>query len=102
MSQQEESPSVPVYSESMAGALIDSARISVMAALSMLPPREVPLIILPGEEEQMADDAAATVDGCLEQAMQWLDAARVHSIAAGAPVTSLHVASSSLEQGGGR
>lgn len=83
---------VPVFQESMGGALIDSARISVMAALAMLPPREAPLIILPGTEEQMAGDAAATAEGCLEQAMEWLDAARVHTVAAGAPVTSLHVA----------
>lgn len=83
---------VPVFQESMAGALIDSARISVMAALSMLPPREAPLIVLPGTEQQMAEDAAAGAEGCLEQAMAWLDAARVHTVAAGAPVTSLHVA----------
>lgn len=83
---------VPVFQESMAGALIDSARISVMAALSLLPPPEVPLIILPGTAEQEGEDAAATVEGCLEQAMSWLDAARSHTIAAGAPVTSLHVA----------
>lgn len=81
---------VPVFEESMAGALIDSARISVMAALSMLPPRDAPLIILPGAEEQMAEDAAGTVEGCLEQAMQWLDGARSLTVVAGAPVTSLH------------
>lgn len=90
MSQQEETPGVPVFQESMAGALIDSARISVMAALAILPPRDVPLIMLPGDED--ADDAASSAEGCLAQAMQWLDAARVHTIAAGAPVTSLHVA----------
>lgn len=83
---------VPVFHETMAGALIDSARISVTAALAMLPPPDVPLIVLPGDAEEMAEDAAATVHGCLEQAMEWLDAARVHSVAAGAPVTSLHVA----------
>lgn len=87
---------IPVFRESMAGALIDSARISVMAALSMLPPPEAPLIILPGSEREMADDAAATVEGCLEEAMQWLDAARVHTVTAGAPVTSLHVAGQAL------
>lgn len=92
VSQQAEALSVPVYRESMAGALIDSARISVMAALTMLPPREAPLIVLPGDAEQMADDTAATLEGCLEQVMEWLDAARVHSVAAGVPVTSLHVA----------
>ena len=97
MSQQAEPLSVPVFQESMAGALIDSARISVMAALGMLPPRDVPLIVLPGDAEQMAEDAAATAQGCLEQAMEWLDAARVHSVAAGAPVTSLHVAGSMVK-----
>jgi len=88
----EPAESIPVFNESMAGALIDSARISVMAALSMLPPPEAPLIILPGNEQEESEDAAASIDGCLEQAMQWLDAARSHSIDRGAPVTSLHVA----------
>ncbi|MFL5912750.1 MAG: hypothetical protein ACJ768_19565 [Gaiellaceae bacterium] len=94
---------MPVFQESMAGALIDSARISVMAALSLLPPREAPLIILPGEEEELAEEAAGTVDGCLEQAMEWLDAARRHTVAAGAPVTSLHIAGAPItpNPGGG-
>lgn len=77
---------VPVFKESMAGALIDSARISVMAALSMLP--APPSLIL-------APDAPTpewTTEECLEQAMSWLDAARMHTIEDGAPVTSLHVA----------
>lgn len=81
---------IPVFRESMAGALIDSARISVVVALSMLPPPIVPLIVLPGSAEEEAEDAAADAQGCLEQAMEWLDAARLHTIAAGAPVTSLH------------
>lgn len=85
-------PVVPLFRESMAGALIDSARISVMAALSMLPPPVAPLIILPGEPDETAEDPIATAEGCLEQAMSWLDAARAHTIEAGAPVTSLHVA----------
>jgi len=86
------SDTIPVFRESLAGALIDSARISVMAALAMLPPPEGPLIILPGAPPDMADDPSATPHGCLEEAMQWLDAARVHTVDAGAPVTSLHVA----------
>lgn len=83
---------IPVFQETIAGSLIDSARISVMASLALLPPPEVPRIILPGSAEQESDDAAASVHGCLEQAMSWLDAARMHTIEAGAPVTSLHVA----------
>jgi hypothetical protein len=83
---------VPVYRETIAGALIDSARISVMAAREMLPAPEVPLIILPGSAEEMAEDSAMSVHGCLDQAMEWLDAARMHTIEAGAPVTSFHVA----------
>lgn len=83
---------VPVFREHMGGALIDSARISVMAALAMLPPPDAPLIVLPGNAEEESEDAAGSIHGCLEQAMEWLDAARVHTIEAGAPVTSLHVA----------
>ncbi len=97
--------STPHYIESLAGALIDSARISVMAAIAMLPAPPAPLIVLPGPAaprglrrpgtpEQMADDAAATPHGCLEEAMQWLNAARVHTAgelaAKGVPPTSLH------------
>jgi hypothetical protein len=89
---QERPTEIPVFNETMAGALIDSARISVMAALSMLPPPDVPLIIMPGNQQEESEDAAASIDGCLEQAMHWLDAARSHSIDRGAPVTSLHVA----------
>lgn len=94
-----EQPEIPVYQESLGGALIDSARISVMAALAMLPALPAPpapLIILPGREDEMAEDAMATLHGCLEQAMQWLDAARTHAaselVAKGVPLTSLHVA----------
>lgn len=86
---------IPVFHESLSGALIDSARISVMAALAMLPPAAAPLIVLPGTEDEMAADAAGTVRGCLEQAMEWLDAARMRAMetlaAKGAPPTSLHV-----------
>lgn len=88
---------IPVFEESIAGALIDSARISVMASLSMLPPpdrKPTSPIILPGAPDEMAEDPIETAQGCLEQAMSWLDAARQHTIEAGAPVTSLHVASS--------
>jgi hypothetical protein len=80
----------PVFRESIGGALIDSARISIMAAMSMLPP---PLIISLPEEVLDPDEAAASVHGCLEQAMQWLDGARALTVEAGAPVTSLHVIS---------
>lgn len=86
---------IPVYQESLGGSLIDSARISVMAAMMMLPEQEAPLIVLPGSAEQMAQDAAGTVHGCLEQAMEWLDAARMKAMeslaAKGVPPTSLHV-----------
>lgn len=78
----------PVFTESIGAALIDSARISVMAAMSMLP---APLIITLPEEVLDPDEAAASVHGCLEQAMQWLDGARVITVQQGAPVTSLHV-----------
>lgn len=79
---------VPLHNETIAGALIDSARISVIASLEMLPeaaPR--PLIITADAPEA---DPLDTVQGCLEQAMQWLDAARIHTVNDGAPVTSLH------------
>lgn len=88
-------PDVPVYLESIGGALIDAARISVMGALALLPPPIAPLIILPGTTDEMAEDAANSVHGCLEQAMQWLDAARVQAAGELAEkgvdaVTSLH------------
>lgn len=86
----EDAGRIPVFQETIAGSLIDSARISVVAALSLLPPPDAPLIVLPGTEQEMSEEAAASVQGCLEQAMFWLDAARQHTIVAGAPVTSLH------------
>lgn len=73
----------PVFNESIGGALIDSARISVIAALSVLP-NSAPIILSPLEPD------APSLHDCLEQAMQWLDAARVQTIERGAPVTSLH------------
>lgn len=103
MSAQADPPSapadpVPVYQESLGGALIDAARIAVMAALAMIP-ADSPLIVLPGSPEEMAEDVAANLHGCLEQAMQWLDGARALAMedlaAKGAPPTSLHV----LERG---
>lgn len=107
---QRTSGEIPVYIESLGGSLIDSARISVMAALAMLPPPVAPLIVLPGSEQQMAEDSASSVHGCLEQAMEWLDAARVRAMgelaAKGVPPTSLHaidaafVTSSSPETAG--
>lgn len=87
----EDAGHIPVFQETIAGSLIDSARISVVAALSLLPPPEAPLIVLPGTEQEMSEDTAASVQGCLEQSMAWLDAARRHTFVAGAPVTSLHV-----------
>jgi hypothetical protein len=83
-------PTIPVYAESLVGALIDSARISVMAALALRPEPPAPLIITPGMPEEMADDVAASIDGCLDQAMQWLDLARA-AAAVEVPPTSLHV-----------
>lgn len=86
---------VPVYIESLAGSLIDSARISVMAALALLPRPEAPRILLPGTPDQEIRDAMATAHGCLEEAMAWLDAARAHATetlaAKGVAPTSVHV-----------
>jgi hypothetical protein len=75
----------PVFNESIGGALIDSARISVMAAMRMLPVRQivVPSAVIEGD--------TASVHNCLEEAMQWLEAARVLTVQQGAPVTSVHV-----------
>lgn len=76
---------VPVFEESIGAALIDSARISVMAAIGLLPRQ--PVIVLPGDP-----DEGPTVHDCLDQAMQWLDAARVQTIEqTGTPPTSFHV-----------
>jgi hypothetical protein len=89
------SDEIPVYQEQIGGALIDAARISVMGAIALLPPPEVPRIIMPGTDQQMAEDAACSVHGCLDEAMRWLDAARamaaLHLETKGSPPTSLHV-----------
>jgi hypothetical protein len=75
----------PMFQESMAGALIDSARISVMASMGMLPAYS--RIVLPGDE-----DEPPNVHDCLDQAMQWLNAARAQTIEqSGTPPTSLHI-----------
>lgn len=87
---QQAAAAVPVYRESLSGALIDSARISVMAAIALLPPADAPRIILPGDSHDPTDPTA-TSQGCLDEAMAWLDAARVHTLNAGAIATSLHV-----------
>lgn len=77
---------VPLYKESIGGALIDSARISVMAAAGMIPRSQ---IIVP--DAIVAGDTAS-VHNCLEEAMSWLDAARALTIEHGAqPPTSIHV-----------
>jgi hypothetical protein len=78
--------SLPVFAESIGGALIDSARISIMAAVSILPAAKKILL---------ADEADGyTVQDCLDEAMEWLDAARVKMVkTADVPPTSLHVVS---------
>ena len=75
----------PVFQETIAGSLIDSARISVMASLALLPAYQ--RIVLPGDE-----NLPPNVHECLEAAMQWLDAARIQTIerSPSAP-TSFHV-----------
>lgn len=81
---------VPVFGETIGGALIDAARINVMAAMRAFP--EVgPSILLPGDE-----DLPPTIHDCLAQAAQWLDAARAISVQmTPEAVTSLHVVESS-------
>jgi len=75
--------SVPVFDETIGGALIDAARINVMAARTAFPAASV--VLLPGDEDE------PTIAVCLEQAAQWLDAARAMTIEqATAPPTSLH------------
>jgi len=76
--------SPPVFVESLGGALIDAARISLMGATALLP-RESP-IIRPGTEQ------GPSVHECLDEAMAWLDAARAQTIEqSGTPPTSFHV-----------
>ena len=100
MSAPAEPQPVPVYIESLGGSLIDAARIAVMGALTLLPAPPAPLIVLPGTPQQEAEDAASTVQGCLEMAMEWLDAARAMAAEQltekGEPLTSLHV----IDRGG--
>lgn len=76
---------VPVTRETMGGSVIDSARISVMAAMFMIPEEPPPVIVTSEAEEPMP-----SVHDCLEQAMHWLDMARALTVQKGAPVTSLH------------
>jgi hypothetical protein len=61
-----------------------------MAALHLLPPPEAfTRIVLPGDEE---NGPIPTAQECLDQAMQWLNAARsLTSEQSAAPPTSLHV-----------
>lgn len=85
-----ESTEIRIFDETIGGALIDSARISVMAAIRAFPSE--PTIVLPGEEDQPA------VSDCLIQAMQWLDAARALTLErSGTAPTSLHF----VAEGGG-
>lgn len=71
------------YAESIGSALIDAARISIMGALAMLP--DAPMIVPPGDEN------VPCVQNCLDQAMQWLEAARVRTIELGyTKPTSIH------------
>lgn len=74
---------IPVSIESMGGSLIDSARITVFAAIGILPEYQ-PL------PESPLEDTHPSLHDCLQQAMQWLDAARGITVEMGAPVTSLH------------
>jgi hypothetical protein len=77
--------------------VIDAARISVMAAMHLIPmdADNPPRIVLPGEDEA---DFAPTVHECLQQAMQWLDHARQLTIEqASTPPTSVHI----ITPGGG-
>jgi hypothetical protein len=79
---------LPLFVETIGGSLIDSARISVMAAMAMIPEHR---IVLPGGGE---DPDAPNLHNCLEEAMEWLNAARVQSIERSrTPPTSLHVVS---------
>lgn len=82
-SEQAREQQVPVFKESIGGALIDSARITVMAAIAMLPDY-TPLA------ESPLEDAPPSLHEHLDQAMQWLDNARAITVQMGAPVTSLH------------
>lgn len=83
-SEQPQERPLPVFNESMGAALIDSARITTMTAIGLLPEFQ-PLVASPLEDEH------PSLHQCLEQAMQWLDAARAITVDMGAPVTSLHV-----------
>lgn len=79
-----ETPETPVFEESLGSALIDAARITVMAALAAFP--RVIQVPLPEEAE------TPTVQECLVQAAQWLDAARAIALdQSPAATTSLHV-----------
>lgn len=75
----------PVFDETLGGALIDAARINVMAALEACPAFER-RIVLAGEPEP------PTVHECLAEAMEWLNMARALSIEQNpAALTSLHL-----------
>lgn len=79
-------PKTPVFLETYGSALIDAARITAGTARMFFPEEDAPVIQIPGQ------DPPLTVQLCLEQAMNWLDAAREASLDnAQAPPSSLHV-----------
>lgn len=75
---------VPVFQESMGGALIDAARISITAAHALLPKKPAKLVLMQGEQP------TPTAHECLEEAMNWLDAARAQTVSE-EDLTSVHV-----------
>jgi hypothetical protein len=83
----------PIFDESIGGALLDAARINVMAAMQAFPAANVQLIVLPGEEE-----GPPTLAECLAQAMQWLDAARAMTVQQGPTPTSIHIVESGVQK----
>lgn len=80
-------PPPPLFTESIGSALIDAARISTVAALTLLPPDPPPpKLVLP------VRPGTLNARECLAQALQWLDAARQQTIEQSTtPPTSLHV-----------
>lgn len=79
--------STPVFDETIGEALIDAARINVMAALQAFP---LALgIVLPGVG--VGDSEEPGVADCLAQAMEWLNVARALTLEGKPPPTSLHL-----------
>jgi len=78
-------PAIPIFDETLGGALIDAAGIAIMAALHAFTSAAARVLVA-------GDEQTPTIADCLQQAMEWIRAARMLTLAdASDAPTSLHV-----------